>query len=138
SYARNYGLNATALRIGWVYGPGRETDAIVQPVMRSSAAAPYVLDQGGDHRLQFIHVDDVVAAVLAAWDAAAFSSAAYNINGTEIFSVRQICQMIGTLHPAARTDVGPGLLPGSDLQGRIDIKLAARGLDWSPQVPFAQ
>ncbi|MGN7871262.1 NAD-dependent epimerase/dehydratase family protein [Paracoccus sp. 22332] len=138
SHARSYGLSAVALRIGWVYGPGRVTDAIIQPAMRSSATAPYVIAEGGDHLLQFVHVDDVVEAVLAAWAAEALPSAAYNVNGAEVLSVRDICRMVAERHPAARIEVGSGTLPGSDVQGQMDLSLAARELGWSPRVSFSQ
>lgn len=137
SYARSYGLSAVALRLGWVYGPGRVTDAIVQPAMRSTAVAPYVLPEGGDHVLQFVHVEDSVAAILAAWRAETLASAAYNINGAETLQVRDICATISHCHPAANIQVGPGLLPNSDVQGRMDITLAEQELGWVPKVKFA-
>lgn len=138
SYARTYALSAVALRIGWVYGPGRVTDAIIQPAVRSSADAPYTITEGGDHMLQFVHVNDVVEAVLVAWDAKVLPSAAYNVNGVEVLSVRDICQMIAAHHPTARIEVGHGLLPGNDVQARMDLTLAARELGWSPKVSFDQ
>lgn len=137
SYARSYGLSAVALRLGWVYGPGRATDAIVQPAMRSSAAVPYVLAEGGDHVLQFVHVEDLVAAILAAWRAETLGSAAYNINGSETVAVRDLCAMISRRHPAASIQVGPGLMPQSDVQGRMSIARAAQQLGWVPKVTFA-
>lgn len=138
SYARNYGLSAVALRLGWVYGPGRATDAIVQPAMRSSAAAPYVLEQGGDHVLQFVHVQDCVDAILAAWRIADLPAAAYNINGAETVAVRDLCAMIARQHPPARIEVGPGLLPQSEVQGRMALDRAARDLGWMPKIDFAR
>lgn len=138
SYARSYGLSAVALRLGWVYGPGRATDAIVQPAMRSSASAPYVLTEGGDHVLQFVHVQDAVAAILSAWRVEKLASAAYNINGAETMPVSDICAMILHRHPAANIQVGPGLLPQSDVQGRMDISNAKQELDWVPKVRFGE
>lgn len=125
TYAR-YGLETLVLRIGWVYGVGRTTDALIQPVVRGDAVAV-----GGDHFLQFVHVDDVVAAVLAAMTRGS-SGAAYNINGAEVASVREICAMISDM------PVGAGLLPGVDVQGPMDLSAAARDLGWAPKVPFAK
>lgn len=125
TYAR-YGLETVALRIGWVYGQGRTTDALVQPVVRGDP-----VPEGGDHRLQFVHVDDVVAAILAALRRGT-SGAAYNINGAEVATVREICAMISD------RPVGAGLLSGVDVQGPMDLSAAARDLGWAPQVPFAK
>lgn len=124
TYAR-YGLDTVALRIGWAYGPGRVTDALIQPVVRGEPVAA-----GGAHPLQFVHVDDVIRAVQAAMTRGT-SGAAYNIDGAEVLTVQQICAMI------ADVPVGPGLLPGVDLQGPMDLSAAARDLGWAPQVPFA-
>lgn len=120
-----YGLETVALRIGWVYGAGRTTDALVQPVVRGEA-----VPVGGDHLLQFVHVDDVVRAVMAAMTRGT-PGAAYHVNGAEVASVRDICAMISDV------PVGAGLLPGVDVQGRVDLSAAARDLRWAPQVPLA-
>lgn len=136
SFAMQYGLSATALRAGWVYGPGRVTNALVQPVVRSTQNMPYILPAGGDHLLQFVHVEDVVRAVILALDAASLPSPAYNIDGDEILTVRQIVDMIAERLPSIFVEIGPGQMPDTDIQGRIDTTLAARELGWRPQVPF--
>lgn len=138
SYAQDYGLSAAALRIGWVYGPGRVTDAIIQPVLRSAGGAVFDLAAGGDHMIQFVHVEDVVAAVLAAHAAAHLPHAAYNVNGAEAHSVREICAMIAGLRPGVQTRIGPGPLPGNEVQGRMDLSRIAQDLGWAPRLGFAE
>lgn len=136
SYATEYGLSATALRAGWVYGPGRVTDALVQPVVRSARGKTYALPEGGDHKLQFVHVADVVRAILCALDAETLTSPVYNIDGAEVLAVREIVGMIADHLPAISVNVGPGLLPDTELQGRIDISRARNGLGWAPEIAF--
>lgn len=137
SYAQFYGLSAAALRIGWVYGPGRATDAIVQPVVRSAKGGPvFDLPEGGDHPIQFVHVEDVVDAILRVYEAQSLPSAVYNVNGAEIFTVRQICAMIAESCPKVRVTLGPGMMPRTEVHGRMDISRAERDLGWVPQVPF--
>ncbi len=137
SYADRYGLSAAALRIGWVYGPGRVTDALIQPMVRSAKGQPYDLAAGGDHALQFVHVEDVVRAARAALAVETLPSAVFNINGAEILTVRQMVAMIAQHLPAVQISVGPGLLPDTDVQGRMDLTRAARDLGWTPAVDFA-
>ncbi|EKD60260.1 MAG: NAD-dependent epimerase/dehydratase, partial [uncultured bacterium] len=137
SYAASYGLSAASLRIGWVYGPGRVTDALIQPMVRSATGKPYDLAAGGDHLLQFVHVDDVVSAAVAAFAVEKLQSAAFNINGTDLLTVRQICAMITQHYPGVQVNLGPGLLPDTDVQGRMDLTRAARDLCWIPAVDFA-
>lgn len=71
SWARLTGASATALRFHNVYGPGMPRDtpyAGVAAIFRSSlahGAAPHVFEDGGQRR-DFVHVDDIAAAVTAA------------------------------------------------------------------------
>lgn len=138
SYASDYGLSAVALRIGWVYGPGRMTDAIIQPVVRSATGAVFDLPEGGDHPIQFAHVTDVVAAVLAAHGAESLPAAAYNVNGAEVLTIREICALIAARRPGVRMNIGSGPLPGNERQGRMDLSRIARDLGWAPQIGFAE
>ncbi|SNR53516.1 NAD-dependent epimerase/dehydratase family protein [Puniceibacterium sediminis] len=136
SFATQHGLSATALRAGWVYGPGRVTDALIQPVVRSAHGERYELSEGGDHLLQFVHVADVVQAILLALDAKTLPSPAYNIDGDEVLTVREIVRLIAALAPGTSASVGPGLLPGTEVQGRIETDKARRELGWAPAIPF--
>ncbi len=59
-----YGMRVISLRISEVYGPGNKMPQIlrdiIKPVLRGDA---FVMPSGGDHRFQFIHVDDVAAII---------------------------------------------------------------------------
>lgn len=135
-YAGQYGLSAAALRVGWVYGPGRATDAILQPAVRTARGVAYAIPEGGDHVLQFVHVSDVVGAIIAALEAETLPSAAYNVNGAETFTVREIVRMVTELTPGAVVEVGPGLMPDTDVQAPMDLSCADRELGWRPEVAF--
>ena len=71
AWAREVGGRAASLRFHNVYGPGMPRDtpyAGVAAIFRSSlesGTAPRVFEDGGQRR-DFVHVDDVAAAVLAA------------------------------------------------------------------------
>ena len=134
TYAARFGLSATALRIGWVYGPGRRTDAILQPMIRSGLGGePYRLAQGADHALQFVHVEDVAEALIAAFDAPGTIGPAYNINGAEVLTVEAIAQLVREIVPAARIDVGGGMLDDTDQQGPMRLGAAAADFGWAPR-----
>ncbi|MBP2551426.1 nucleoside-diphosphate-sugar epimerase [Neorhizobium galegae] len=138
SFVRERGLSAIALRIGWVYGPGRVTDAIIQPLVRSAKGEPLQLEAGAQQRLQFVHVDDVVSAIHAALDAVAPTVAAYNINGSETVTVGDIFDLVARQLPTIRAQIGPGLLPGADQQGKMLLNAAARDLGWKPEISFPE
>lgn len=69
AYADSYGLAAAALRFANVYGPGMlHKDSFVPRLMRAAAAGGGVQVYGDGGQLRdYVHVDDVVQAVLLAW-----------------------------------------------------------------------
>src|SRR5918992_4363632 len=69
AYAGVYGMRACALRFANVYGPGmRHKDSFVPRLMRAAAAGTGVQVYGDGTQLRdYVHVDDVVQAVLVAW-----------------------------------------------------------------------
>jgi UDP-glucose 4-epimerase len=70
-YAGGYGLTTCALRLTNVYGPGMaHKDSLVPRIVRAVRADRPVRVYGtGAQRRDFVHVDDVVAGLLAAWRA---------------------------------------------------------------------
>ena len=138
TFAARENLSAAALRIGWVYGPGRVTDALVQPIVRSATGVAYALPSGADHILQFVHVDDVVSAILAALQAEHLPASAYNINGVEPIGVGAMLAMIAAQLPSVQASIGPGLLEGTEVQGRMSVVAARRDLGWTPRVEFSE
>ena len=68
-YAGSYEIATCALRFTNVYGPGMgHKDSLVARLMRAARANRRVQIYGdGTQRRDFVHVDDVVAAVLLAW-----------------------------------------------------------------------
>ncbi|NNU63226.1 NAD-dependent epimerase/dehydratase family protein [Ochrobactrum soli] len=136
SFAERRGLSAVALRIGWVYGPGRMTDALIQPIVRSALGKKYELATGADHYLQFVHVDDVAEAIRIALAAPSLPKTAYNINGREFVRVGDMLEKIRHLLPQISAAIGTGLLQDTDVQGHMLIDAAKRDLGWEPAVSF--
>lgn len=138
TFAACEGLSAASLRIGWVYGPGRVTDALVQPIVRSATGAAYTLPSGADHRLQFVHVEDVVSAIMAALVAEHLPASAYNVDGAESIGVGDMLAMIAAQLPSVKASIGPGLLEGTEVQGLMALDAARRDLGWTPRVAFSE
>lgn len=69
AYAQSYGMQTASLRFANVYGPGmRHKDSFVPRLMRAAAAGAGVQVYGDGLQLRdYVHVDDVVQAVLLAW-----------------------------------------------------------------------
>jgi UDP-glucose 4-epimerase len=69
SYTACYGVRGTALRFANVYGPGMlHKDSFVPRLMRAAAADEGVQVYGDGSQLRdYVHVDDVIQAILLAW-----------------------------------------------------------------------
>lgn len=71
-YAGSYGMTTCALRLTNVYGPGMAgKDSFVARLMRAAWAGDGVRIYGDGRQCRdFVHVDDVVRGLLAAWEGA--------------------------------------------------------------------
>ncbi len=127
-----YGMRVISLRISEVYGPGNKMPQIlrdiIKPALRGDA---FVMPSGGDHRFQFIHVDDVVQAAIRASEVAKTQGYVFNITGGGYWSLNEAAAIIRKIIPAARINIGGGFWH-LDRQGPWDIAAAERELGYRP------
>jgi UDP-glucose 4-epimerase len=135
-YAGAYGMVTCALRFTNMYGPGmRHKDSFVPRMMRAALAGRGVQIYGdGQQRRDFVHVDDAVAAVLAAWDRP-FSGTAIVGSGQSV-SVLELLDMARTVTgcalPAEHVAAKPGEMPAVI----VDIEHAREQFGYRPSVPL--
>ena len=80
AYRHDHGLPAIALRPSSVYGPGRTTACFIRDMIdHARRGDPLALAPEGACRRQFVHVDDVVAAILGALNAPRLDDFAFNV-----------------------------------------------------------
>jgi UDP-glucuronate 4-epimerase len=102
AYRHDQGLPAIALRPSSVYGPGRTTACFIRDMIdHARRREPLALARAGVCRRQFVHVDDVVAAILSALRAPRLDDFAFNVGGGTWLSEQEVV--------AAATPVLPGL-----------------------------
>lgn len=139
-----YGMQATALRLFNVYGPGQALSNPYTGVLAIFAAAllngnaPQVFEDGAQRR-DFVHVDDVAEAFVLALHAPSAAGQVFNIGSGEAIDIRTVAERIAAaMH---RPDLRPVLL-GKARTGDIrhcfaDISLAQATLGFSPRRKFA-
>lgn len=133
-YAGAYGMSAGALRFTNVYGPGMEhKDSFVPRMMRAALAGGGVQVYGdGLQRRDLVHVDDVVAAVLAAWDRRFTGTAIIGAGEsvTVLDLVAAVRQVTGCALPVEHVAAKPGEMPAVI----VDIGRAREQLGYHPSV----
>ena len=139
AYVTQTDLDAIVLRFSWVYGPRRRTTCVVREMIKDAQAGrATTLPYGRGFTRQYVYIDDVVSAVIAALDASETGSQrAFNITGGERLEFGEIVDAVRASVPGAQITLGAGADPEDQSHGRFDISAAARVLGWQPQVAFA-
>jgi UDP-glucuronate 4-epimerase len=103
AYRRDHGLPAIALRPSSVYGPGRITACFIRDMIdHARRGDPLALAPVGACRRQFVHVDDVVAAIMGALNAPRLDHFAFNVSGGTWLSEQEIVALAAPGLPGLR------------------------------------
>jgi UDP-glucose 4-epimerase len=132
-YARTRGLPATTVRLGNIYGPRQDpaTEAGVVAIfcaLGRDGGRPTVFGTGEQTR-DYVHVEDVVAALLAA--EAGDDPGPINVGTGVETNVLRLAQLVGTA--LGRDDFGPEFAParlGEIERTVLDTTGAAERLGW--------
>ena len=142
AFAAQHGLDARIGRIGWVYGPRRQTPSLLGGMVRSGLEGrPLTFDHDGTYALQLVHVDDVAAGLLAIYDApellaqppASAAGRAFNITGGTCIRVLELAALVTAACPSADIRFTPGRAMAADQQALFSLS-ALRSLGWQPRV----
>lgn len=137
AYRSQHGVDGVAVRLCWVYGPGRTTACVVRTMIEDAQAGrPTHLPFGADFPRQFIHVDDAVDALLAAHDADHCPGDVYNATGGDFTTIGEVAARVRDLIPEANITVAEGPDPLDDYQHRFDIAAIGSDLGFRPARPL--
>ncbi|WP_396449699.1 NAD-dependent epimerase/dehydratase family protein [Actinomadura sp.] len=133
-YGRLYGVDVISLRITEVYGPGNPMPEVLREMIAAAVhGRPFRLDEGGEHRFQFVHAEDVARAAQAALEVGDHGRAVYNITGGRQVTLREAAALVEKILGKADLAIGPGHIPTLDRQGPYDITAARDELGYVPQ-----
>lgn len=137
--APTYGMEAVALRLFNVYGPGQALSNPYTGVLAIFAARllngkPPQVFEDGEQRRDFVHVRDVAQAFVLALEQGQLDGGVFNIGSGQAISVREIGEWIATA--MGRAELKPEIV-GKARAGDIrhcfaDISLARETLGFEP------
>jgi len=124
-----------SLRIPHAYGAGKREGVFAAILGRTISGDAISLDGDGEEKRDFVYIDDVVSAFLAACDARLSDGFhAYNIGYGESLSLRDACRVVAGV---VGRDVEVGLTgqpAGKPHCIQIDVSRAKSELAWVPRV----
>lgn len=137
-YAGAYGMSTSALRFTNIYGPGMgHKDSFVPRMMRAALSGQSVQVYGdGLQQRDLVHVDDVVAAILASWQRR-FTGTAIIGSGesvTVLDMVEAVRSVTGCTLPAEHVPAKPGEMPAVI----VDISRATEQIGYRPAVSLLE
>ncbi|MEW1819293.1 NAD(P)-dependent oxidoreductase [Arthrobacter sp. NPDC080031] len=110
-YAEHHGLPYVAARLCWVYGPGFPRNRVPNSWLDDVATGTKsVMPRGGDQRIDFTYIDDVLSGVIALLEAPSLRHRAYNVATGEAVTVRELAGTIQQQNPTWSVELGPGAL----------------------------
>ncbi|NBH11362.1 NAD-dependent epimerase/dehydratase family protein [Amycolatopsis sp. SID8362] len=133
-YAGAYGMTTCALRFTNVYGPGMShKDSFVPRMMRAASTGGGVKIYGdGRQRRDLVHVDDVVGAILSAFDSGytgrAIVGAGRSVSVLEM--VEAVREVTGAELPVEHVAAPAGEMPAVV----VDVSASAETIGYRPSV----
>jgi nucleoside-diphosphate-sugar epimerase len=108
-YVREHSVNAVALRLAWVYGPGRRTPTTLEELVRATLDGRRIeIAVSPAEMTHYVYIDDVVAGLVAASRSSDLPRLIYNISAGRGLPMEQLVASLRHLAPAtAVTLTGP-------------------------------
>lgn len=138
AWARAYGAKLGILRLQNVYGPGQSLinsyTGIVSLFVRLAREAKSIpIYEDGLMQRDFIYIDDIASALLAAIDRGPAGTSRFDIGTGEIATIRQIAEMISHRYGSPAPHVSGAFRHGDVRHALCDNSAALRQLSWSPK-----
>jgi UDP-glucuronate 4-epimerase len=137
AYTAQHGLDAVSARLAWVYGPRRQTACAIRMMLQNALSGePTVLPSGRSALRQYVHVDDVAAALITLLEATSLPRRVYNVAGGDYRPFTKIVDIVREIAPGAHVEVGDAPDPDDPFMGPLSIAAIAQDLGWAPSIPL--
>jgi UDP-glucose 4-epimerase len=133
-YADKRGIDTSALRFTWVFGPGRTTGITAMYsslVLDAIARGEPITIPNPEERGDWLYVKDAIKAILALWDATGLRQRVFNIAGG-VHSIREVVDIATKMRPQACVVLAPDSATLSPYPVAYDDSAARRELAFRP------
>jgi dTDP-L-rhamnose 4-epimerase len=136
------GVGTAVLRLQNVFGPGQAlrnpyTGVLITFCNRALRGEDLTLYEDGEIARDFVHVDDVVRALVAVGARRAVVQGPYNVGSGVATTVRQAAEAIVAAAGSPSTVAVGGQFRVGDIRHAVaDLSLATEALNYRPAVPF--
>jgi nucleoside-diphosphate-sugar epimerase len=134
AWAGQHGVDALALRLSWIYGPGRRTPTMLENLLLNALRGrKTVVDGHPSDPTHYIHVDDAVDALIAAAMTNGVGHHVYNATGGAGLPLGRVVEVVRRILPATQVEYGRSqpLAKGPD---EISIDRIAADLAYAPHM----
>lgn len=134
SYARNYNMNLSIVRLSSIYGPSSPDHLVISKIISQMKTSNQIKIGNLYPRRDFVYVDDVVGALeLVAKKSSGFQ--VFNVGSGKSFSIKEICRMLQQISGKGVTIRSvPQLKRKHEIPNLVsDISKIAK-LGWRPKV----
>ena len=136
-YVREHNLDAVALRLAWIYGPGRQTPTSLEAMIRGGMSGTAIsVDAAPDDITHYLYIEDAVSGLLCAGQAATLTERVYNISAGQGIPMRDVVKTILSLAPKAVITLAGTTT--SALPDVLDNRRATRDLEFTPIISLAE
>ena len=132
AYSEIYQVETSVLRLFNVYGPRANKSSIIEKLFKQKENGEKVTIYGsGEQTRDYVHVDDVVSALIAASESGiGLSGKTFNVGSGKDYSVNDLVKMI--LGPDADVNYGVPRVGEID-KAKADISSIKENLKWKPK-----
>jgi nucleoside-diphosphate-sugar epimerase len=131
-FAREYGVDAVALRLAWVYGPGRRTPTTLAQLLQAAIAGrAFAIGDAPSTVTHYVHVEDVIEGLLGAAWACNLPRLVYNISAGTGCRFEHLVALVHQLAPGIGVSFARGDNANTGPLG-FDLANAAQDLGYRP------
>jgi len=134
-----YGLPVVSARIAMVYGPGQRDTGKVMPhviISQLDGLAPRL--SSGKRRVDWVHVQDVVRALIACATVEGVDGSVVEIGSGRLTSVREVAERLTALTGGPEPDLGALPDRANDVEAVMDTATTAQRIGWRAEIDLAE